>query len=511
MKRITILTLLCAFFVLSTQAQMKVVDFKLLETDMTANTQGTIKRDQNGEKAALIKIQTPERGFTFDGGSLGIVDTEEHDGEIWLYVPRNSKKLTISHKDYGVLRDYYYGIPMEGARTYEMFIDIGVGRYVTITSQLANSSIYIDGAKCGTSPLNNRYLNYGRHIIRAVKDNYEGEQTVMITTEDERGIRLINIEQHDMSDHFGEVTVTVDKNADIYFDGEIVGTGSWSKLLREGNYTIETRKADCDAVTTSFTVVAKQKNEIRANAPTPHTGRLSIYTRPGNVKTTYNGDHFIDLSETVSVPVGTYQMEFSRRGYVTQNHEYLVKHNETTVDTVTLKSINYIKPNAFYFGAAFTASSLSGVSGILGTTYKNHDLQLSYTFGIVESSVTHWNDNEGFLLGSNKHKVNAFSVKYGYQIRLLNKMSLVPQLGYSLNSLSSTVVGSGNKYADGAKADLLSIGAKVIYVPFHHCYLFAAPEVDIVLKKDATYNQAAKKAGFSQGGFVLNLGVLVNF
>ena len=125
--------------------------------------------------------------------------------------------------------------------------------------------------------------------------------------------------------------------------------------------------------------------------------------------------------------------------------------------------------------------------------------------------MTHWNDNEGFLLGSNKHKVNAFSVKYGYQIRLLNKMSLVPQLGYSLNSLSSTVVGSGNKYADGAKADLLSIGAKVIYVPFHHCYLFAAPEVDIVLKKDATYNQAAKKAGFSQGGFVLNLGVLVNF
>lgn len=512
MKRITTLTFLCIAFALFANAQqMKVVDFKLLETDMTANTYGTTKLDRNGQKAALIKIQTPERGFTFDGGSLGIVDKEEHDGEIWLYIPRASKKLTISHKDYGVLRDFTYNIPIEGAKTYEMFIDIGVGRYVTITSQLANSTIYIDGANCGQSPINKRYLNYGRHVVRAVKDRYEGEKTFMVTTDDDTGIRLINVEQRDMSEHFGEVTITVDKNADIYFEGNNVGTGFWKTQLREGVYTVEARKADCDPVQTNFTVVAQQKNEIKANAPTPHTGRLSIYTRPGNVKTTYNGDHFIDLSEMVSVPVGTYQMEFSRKGYVTQNHEYLVKHNETVVDTVTLQSINYIKPTSFYFGAAFTVSTLAGVTGVLGATFLNHDLQLSYTFGIAESNVTHWNNSEGFLLGSNKHKINSFSVKYGYQIRLLNRMSLVPQVGYALNTLSSTVVGSGQKFADGSKADLLTVGAKAIYVPFHHCCLFAAPEVDIVLKKDATYNQAAKKAGFSEGGFVLNVGALVNF
>ena len=41
--------------------------------------------DQNGERAALIKIVTTERGFSFDGGTLGIVATEEHTGEIWLF------------------------------------------------------------------------------------------------------------------------------------------------------------------------------------------------------------------------------------------------------------------------------------------------------------------------------------------------------------------------------------------------------------------------------------------
>ena len=68
-----------------------------------------------------------------------------------------------------------------------------------------------------------------------------------------------------------------------------------------------------------------------------------------------------------------------------------------------------------------------------------------------------------------------------------------------------------NKYADGAKADLLTVGAKATYVPFHHCYLFIAPEFDIVIKKDNKYNSAAEKAGFTKGGFVLHAGVLVNF
>ena len=131
---------------------MKVIDFKLLENDLTANHYGTSRTDQNGETAALIKIATPEKGFTFDGGTLGIVDTEQHTGEIWVYVPRRALKLTIKHQDYGVLRDYVYPIPIQGGRTYEMLIDIGTGRYATILSGLAQADVYVDGELCGQSP-----------------------------------------------------------------------------------------------------------------------------------------------------------------------------------------------------------------------------------------------------------------------------------------------------------------------------------------------------------------------
>lgn len=261
-----LLSILLAFVTAGVGAQnIKVTKFGRLERDMTANTHGTQKLDQNGEKAALIKIQAPDRGFTFNGGSLGIVASEEHDGEIWLYVPRRAKRLTIQHKDYGVLREYFYPVPIDGARTYEMYLDIGIGRYVTINAERANSTIYIDGERVGQSPINHKYLNYGRHTVRALKDRYEGETSFIITTEDDPGLRLINVEQRDMSDHFGDVTVNVENKAEIWFEGKNVGNGSWQTQLREGSYTVETRKVDCDPE--DLLHRCRQDEQYRAGCP----------------------------------------------------------------------------------------------------------------------------------------------------------------------------------------------------------------------------------------------------
>ena len=133
MKRIVAIIFCVGCWMLGVSAQnMKVLDFRLLENDLTANVQGTQKLDMNGETAALIKIQTPERGFSFDGGMQGIVASEEHVGELWLYVPRRAQKLIIQHPDYGVLRDYYYPINIEGGKTYEMLIDLSFGSKNTL-------------------------------------------------------------------------------------------------------------------------------------------------------------------------------------------------------------------------------------------------------------------------------------------------------------------------------------------------------------------------------------------
>ena len=515
-KKLFVLTFFCLTVAIQAMAQgMKVAEFKLLENDLTANTRGTEKMDQNGERAALIKIQTPERGFTFDGGSLGIVATEEHAGEIWLYVPRRAQKLIVQHPAFGVMRDFFYPIPVSGGRTYEMLIDIGTGRYTNITSQVAGSTIYVDGENLGAGPIYNKYLNFGKHKIEAKKDRYEGEVEVWVTTEDDtKQNKMVNVEQRDMSDHCGEVTVTVENRADIFFEGKNVGNSIWQTQLREGTYVVETQKADCDPEKTSFTVVAQKQNRIQAAPPTVHTGRLGLYTKPRDVIATYNGDNPIDLTEVNTLPVGTYQISLSRKGYYSKSGlEYTVKHNETTRDTIMLDKVRYIKPKTFYFGAGYTMRSLGGITALAGATYKNYDLQASYTFGLGSSNDIPWYSTDGndTYLSMMTYKRSTFALKAGYQFELTERLGITPQLGFEIERLSATVQDGTNTYGDGATANCVSVGAKLLWAPIERFYAFVNPAFSVAVSKDDNFTRLADNSDISAGSFMITLGAIFNF
>ena len=524
-KNLFALSFFCLTVAMQTMAQgMKVVEFKLLENDLTANTRGTEKMDQNGERAALIKIQTPERGFTFDGGSLGIVATEEHAGEIWLYVPRRAQKLIVQHPAFGVMRDFFYPISVSGGRTYEMLIDIGTGRYTNITSQVAGSTIYVDNERLGEAPIYNKYLNFGKHKIEAKKDRYEGEMEVYITTNDDtKQAKAFNVEQRDMSDHFGDVMVTVDNKADIWFEGKNMGNGLWQTQLREGTYVVETQKADCDPEKTSFTVIAQQKNNIKAASPTPHTGRLSIYTRPRNAQAILNGRDPIDLTEVHTLPIGTYQLAFSRKGYVERSQEFTVRHNQTTRDTVTLERVKYVKPQSFYFGAGYTARQLGGITAVAGATYKNIDLQLSYTFGLGKSDEVPWYTQElkndyGIVtqegdqyLSTMTYKRSTLALKFGYQFELTERLGITPQLGFEMERLSGTVANGTNAYGDGATAYCASVGAKLVFAPIERVYAFVNPAFSVAVSKDDNFKKISDVSDIKAGGFIISLGAIFNF
>lgn len=492
---------------------ISVISFKLLESDLTANTYGTQKLDQNGDKAALIKIVTPERGFQFNGGSLGIVGTEEKAAEIWLYVPARAQRLTITHQIFGVLRDYYYPVSIQGGRTYEMLLDIGTGRYVNITTTQAKSSVTIDGEYLGEAPIYNKYLNYGRHAVKAQSGMYEGNDSIIVATTDDKTTKIVDVQMRDMSDHYGDVTVTVEDGADIYFNDRQVGVGSWKTQLREGSYTVETRNADCDPAKTTFTVVAKSNNTIPASKPTPHTGRLNIYTRPRNVKAILNGSTPVNIEDVQTLPIGTYQMAFSHKGYVGENREFKVSHNETTTDTVTLAHVKYIKPKAFYFGVGYSLRSLGGITGLAGFVYKNIDLQLSYTFGLNSSDNVMWYSTDGKdnYLSSVKYKRSTFAAKLGYQIELTDHIGFTPQVGYQIERLTGEVTDGTQLYGDGASANCASVGAKLLYAPMERLYLFAAPEYSIGIKMDDNFTHISDNSDIKAGGFLISLGAIFSF
>ena len=86
-----------------------------------------------------------------------------------------------------------------------------------------------------------------------------------------------NVQMFDQTSHFGDVTVTVDDpNADIIYQGERVAAGTWKTMLKEGTHEVITRKADSDDGVTLFTVRPQTQNNVKATAPTPHTGTIQI-------------------------------------------------------------------------------------------------------------------------------------------------------------------------------------------------------------------------------------------
>lgn len=115
---VTLIALLAGTPVACAQ-RFKVASFKVLPNDVSAFINPV--RDLNDEDCGLIKISaSPDFAFSTP---LGIVKREDKVGEIWLYVPRGSKKITLKHPQWGVMRDYIFPCRIDSHMTYEMRID----------------------------------------------------------------------------------------------------------------------------------------------------------------------------------------------------------------------------------------------------------------------------------------------------------------------------------------------------------------------------------------------------
>ncbi len=98
--------------------QFDITRFTQLPHDLSASVSSVT--DLNGNSCALVKIVCPS-SFAFSS-PLGIVKREEHVGEIWLYLPKGSRRITLKHPRWGVWRDYPFPSPLKEKCTYEMVI-----------------------------------------------------------------------------------------------------------------------------------------------------------------------------------------------------------------------------------------------------------------------------------------------------------------------------------------------------------------------------------------------------
>lgn len=228
-KLLLVISLFFAATATEAQNKIQVTSFNRMETDVTARITAP-QRDQNGEVCALIRIVTTEKGLMFEPDALGIVSRENKPGEIWLYIPRGARRISIMHDKFGVLRNYFYPDIIEKATVYEMEIQIGDGAQQTpanTNTQLivmrpdpATADIYIDDEKVPTeNGLFTATMKKGTHTYRVESPMYAPEASI-IDLGSEQKIMSVTLKPR-----FGylEIFSLPEQDAKVFINNELAG------------------------------------------------------------------------------------------------------------------------------------------------------------------------------------------------------------------------------------------------------------------------------------------------
>ena len=242
--------LLFVLFLLSSDwveaQQLSVQSFQKLENDLSARgSEG--RTDQNGDRCAIIKVVTNEKGFVFEPDALGLVGSVDKTSEIWLYVPYGAKRLTIKHPQLGMLRDYVYPERIEKAGVYELILTTGRVEtvvhetvnmdYLVIRTDPAEAQVYIDEVyESGRGGVVQKFVPWGKHIYRVEHPLYHteaGQMEVGSSGKKELAIKL--------RPAFGSIEISSlpESGAEVYIDGERVGVTPYrGDRLKSGEHRI---------------------------------------------------------------------------------------------------------------------------------------------------------------------------------------------------------------------------------------------------------------------------------
>lgn len=503
-KLLALLSLLLCSSALHAQ-KLIVLDFKPEPTDQTAMNAETQQIDQNGKRAALIRIFTNLKGsdLAFGGSAQGFSSIQYLPGQILLYIPERSQRVTISHPKYEALKDWHWPSAIESGRTYSMRLMVE-GKNVSFAASTDGAALIVDGDTIGVSPLQ-QYLSYGPHSVKAELGTLLYDDLLDITPDGPDSYRL-QLEDENLK--YGDVTATVAGNADIFFQGRKEAVGEYTFHLKDGVYPVETRKKDHDPRITNITVTAGKATQVELTPPFPHTGYLQLETEPANNVTILAGDTVFTEDRSMQLNVGKYELTFERRGYFPTTRTYSIIKGETLVDTVRLLRKQYVKSAALYAGVGFTYSKMPGVSLKLGGTWKNIDLSASYTFGITKSDPVDWYEYDaatgttGFFHERARYRMDEAEAKLGYQFSFVDRIGVTPQVGYMMQMLH----GDGTK-GNGFTCSSVSVGATISYVPIPNLGFFVNPEYAVPISSDELYKLVARSGGFDRGGFHITAGV----
>lgn len=348
--KIILLSLLFSLATLVAMAQsMSVASFRYDEKDLTANSAGTMKYDQNGDKCALIRIQTTEKGFAFDVGVLGVTDVDDkHVGEVWVYVPRGVKMITIRHAQLGTLERYAFPVSIQEGRTYVMHLttakvttiveqDDGL-TYFTLSVFPSNAVVMVDGELKSLDADGSLILRLprGEHSYSIQAPGYASQSSTFTlgTEKVTKDIRLESV--------MASLSISCETaGAAIYVNDQLkTSTSQWTGSLNAGSYLVEARKEGYYSAKQSVSLAQKESKSVSIPALTARTGNIDVSYKPLNCEVWVDGKKLGTSPDVFKgVLIGSRKVTLKKEGYADKVVTAEVKESETTVISGALEKI----------------------------------------------------------------------------------------------------------------------------------------------------------------------------
>lgn len=500
MKRIFNIFVFLFLSMLSYAQELSVSSFELEKTDITANTAGTTVQDQNGEKCALIKVQTTQTGFNFDVGSLGVQKTIQKVGEIWVYVPAGVKKMSIRHPKLGS-NDYEFGIPIERAKTYKMVLNSGkvfINNYDDSRKQYIDISV---SPKDATFTLNGmdveldnqgkaaKYLSFGTYTYRVEAFGfYPKEGQIEIDSENTRHSLIVN----DLKPIMGKLSVYINvRYSELYIDNKLVAQTSSSAPyeLQIGKHTVEVRANGYKTETQTAVIEEGKTTPCKFNLQ--QTAWYQITSEPSGALVSINGERLGSTPCRKEMTTGNYNIVATLPGYKDFKKTLALSSSSPKIHINLAKIYNY--KNEFYVEADVKAGTYMAAGVSFGGYINNINIEAAGFYGFEKSETIYWGGNGSEPVSGTYSPQLTVSGKVGYGIPLGTRCRITPQAGIVFLKTKETMdKNAGITPVDGAYTVGGSLSLRFSVALIDNLALSLCPEYSLAIMKSKGYEKLSE-------------------
>ena len=526
--------------------RFSVSEFRQDPMDLSARNDQYKRTDDNGTLYSIIKVKSnlPDddlQSYRFDFGLMNsfVVHHPEKE-ELWVYVQKNAKTVSIKRDGYVDVDKYDLRTTIDAGNTYVMRLSVtadvvftqmvqfivqpvGVRAAITVKGIQENAVEELFGQTDETGSVA-KNLPFGTYTYRVVAEDYlpsEGRLTLNDRTE-------TLTENITLKPNGLPITLRVAADADIYVDNQRKGKREWTGILKTGTHQVECRQQNYRSSKQYISVKEEGEQSFSLTAPTPITGTIAVTSKPLGATISIDGKEVGKSPKNLNdILIGSHNVTLSQRGYEETSKTVQVLENQTTEAMFELRKLNatetaalgqvdgegesvkrfFLKPTNFYLYAGAQLGSYMAGGGGIGTYLKNFNIEAIYLYGFNTSETVTWSNGSNFV--GCHYQSMSYGGKVGYGITLpKGRFRLTPQAGALMNSIACTD-GDSHGYALS-----VTIGLRAEFAFTSHFGIFGTPETNFAVMKSDVYSQLvdiSSKIKRNATGFNFRLGLYYSF